>query len=106
MKIAVLGGDGYCGWATALHLSRQGHSVAIVDNFLRRQWDRDVGSGNADAIRTLADRHRSVESATRQPNRSLRGRRTDYGFLSSMFREFQPEALVAFCRTAAPRRIR
>jgi UDP-sulfoquinovose synthase len=44
MKIAVLGGDGYCGWATALHLSAHGHSVAIVDNFLRRRgiaiWER------------------------------------------------------------------
>ncbi len=36
MKIAVLGGDGYCGWATALYLSQKGHSVAIVDNFVRR----------------------------------------------------------------------
>ena len=35
MKIAVLGGDGYCGWATALYLSKKGHSVAIVDNFAR-----------------------------------------------------------------------
>ena len=25
MRIAVLGGDGYCGWATALYLSNQGH---------------------------------------------------------------------------------
>ena len=33
MKIAVLGGDGYCGWATALYLSQKGHAVAIVDNY-------------------------------------------------------------------------
>ncbi len=43
MRIIVLGGDGYCGWATALYLSRQGHSVAIVDNFVRRQWDHELG---------------------------------------------------------------
>ena len=42
MKIAVLGGDGYCGWATALHLSQKGHEVAIIDNFLRRQWDDEL----------------------------------------------------------------
>ena len=36
MKICVLGGDGYCGWATALYLSRQGHTVSIVDSFVRR----------------------------------------------------------------------
>ena len=43
MKIAVLGGDGYCGWATALYLSNRGHSVAVVDNFIRRQWDFELG---------------------------------------------------------------
>jgi UDP-sulfoquinovose synthase len=37
MKVIVLGGDGYCGWATALSLPAKGHSVAIVDNFLRLQ---------------------------------------------------------------------
>ncbi len=42
MKIAVLGGDGYCGWATALYLSQRAHSVAIVDNFLRRLWDHEL----------------------------------------------------------------
>ena len=33
MKILVLGGDGYCGWPTAVHLSGAGHEVVIVDNF-------------------------------------------------------------------------
>ena len=33
-KVLVIGGDGYCGWATALHLSAQGYEVAIMDNFL------------------------------------------------------------------------
>ena len=38
----MLGGDGYCGWATALYLSAKGHRVAIVDNFIRRQWDSEL----------------------------------------------------------------
>ena len=49
MKIAVLGGDGYCGWATALYLSKRGHTVAIVDNFVRRLWDHELGRADADA---------------------------------------------------------
>jgi len=32
MKITVLGGDGYGGWATALSLSKTGHAVPIVDS--------------------------------------------------------------------------
>ena len=30
MKVLVLGGDGFCGWPTSLHLSRCGHEVVIV----------------------------------------------------------------------------
>ena len=56
MKIAVLGGDGYCGWATALYLSKQGHDVAIVDNFVRRQWDHELGAQTLTPIRPLSDR--------------------------------------------------
>ena len=43
MNITVLGGDGYCGWATALYLSERA-SVSIVDNFARRQWDHELGA--------------------------------------------------------------
>ena len=56
MKICVLGGDGYCGWATALYLSKQGHEVSVVDNFLRRQWDHELGVQTLTPIRPLAER--------------------------------------------------
>ena len=36
MRIIILGGDGYLGWPTAMHLSSIGHKVAVVDNYLRR----------------------------------------------------------------------
>ncbi|MBV9265022.1 MAG: NAD-dependent epimerase/dehydratase family protein [Acidobacteriaceae bacterium] len=42
MRILVLGGDGYCGWATALHLSQRGHDVGILDSLIRRDWDRQL----------------------------------------------------------------
>jgi UDP-sulfoquinovose synthase len=96
MKIAVLGGDGYCGWATALYLSRHGHSVAIVDNFLRRQWDRDLGVETLTPIRALAERLEVWNRLNGSPIQVFQGDVTDYEFLSSMFREFQPEALVHF----------
>ena len=43
MKILVLGGDGYLGWPTALHLSEVGHEVAVADNFARRGYDNELG---------------------------------------------------------------
>jgi NAD(P)-dependent dehydrogenase (short-subunit alcohol dehydrogenase family) len=41
-RILILGGDGYLGWPTALRFSRQGHSVAIVDNFAKRAWEQEL----------------------------------------------------------------
>jgi UDP-sulfoquinovose synthase len=42
MKVLVLGGDGFCGWPTALHLSKIGHDVIIVDNLSRRKIDIEL----------------------------------------------------------------
>ena len=43
MKVLILGGDGYLGWATAMYLSARGHAVGGIDNYLRRQLSRDIG---------------------------------------------------------------
>ena len=50
MKILVLGGDGYLGWPTALHLSERGHDVAVADNFARRQYDYELGADRSSLI--------------------------------------------------------
>jgi len=42
MRILILGGDGYLGWPTAMHLAAQGHEVVAVDSYLRRQLCREV----------------------------------------------------------------
>ncbi|NEQ17640.1 MAG: NAD-dependent dehydratase, partial [Moorea sp. SIO3E2] len=41
-KVVVLGGDGFCGWPTALHLSDTGHDIVIVDNLSRRNIDNEL----------------------------------------------------------------
>ncbi|MGD0692399.1 MAG: NAD-dependent dehydratase, partial [Acidimicrobiales bacterium] len=42
MKVLVLGGDGFCGWPTTLHLSDSGHDVIVVDNLSRREIDLEL----------------------------------------------------------------
>jgi UDP-sulfoquinovose synthase len=96
MRIAVLGGDGYCGWATALHLSKQGHTVAIVDNFARRQWDHELGAQTLTPIRPLTERLRVWRDLTGETIELATGDVTDYEFLSGFVREFEPEAIVHF----------
>jgi len=43
MRVFVLGGDGFCGWPTSLHLSSRGYDVTIIDNLSRRKIDVELG---------------------------------------------------------------
>jgi UDP-sulfoquinovose synthase len=56
MKVMVLGGDGFCGWPTALHLSACEMDVLIVDNMSRRQIDVELGADSLTPISSLEDR--------------------------------------------------
>ena len=96
MKICVLGGDGYCGWATALYLSGKGHAVAVVDNFLRRQWDFEVGAQSLTPIQPLSDRLRVWQELTGKSIEMFVGDVNDYDFLSGVIESFQPDAVVHF----------
>ncbi len=103
MKIGILGGDGYCGWATAVYLSERGHSVAIVDNFARRQWDHELGVQTLTPIRPLAERLRVWQQLTGCSIELFVGDVTDYDFLASSIKAFQPEAVIHFAeQRAAP----
>jgi UDP-sulfoquinovose synthase len=56
MKLLVLGGDGFCGWPTSLHLSALGHEVAIVDNLSRRKIDIELECDSLTPIRPMGER--------------------------------------------------
>ena len=96
MRICVLGGDGYCGWATALYLSGKGHTVSVVDNFIRRQWDFELGAQTLTPIRPLTDRLRAWRELTGRSIRMFAGDINDYEFLEDTIREFRPDAVVHF----------
>jgi UDP-sulfoquinovose synthase len=96
MKICVLGGDGYCGWATALYLSAKGHSVAIVDNFVRRLWDFELGAQTLTPIQPLTDRLRAWQELTGRSIRLFTGDVNDYEFLAGAIEDFQPDTVVHF----------
>jgi UDP-sulfoquinovose synthase len=96
MRIAILGGDGYCGWATALHLSSRGHEVAIIDSFARRHWDFELGVQTLTPIRPLPERLAVWQQLTGRVIESFIGDITEYDFLASMISEFRPDAIVHF----------
>jgi UDP-sulfoquinovose synthase len=96
MRIAILGGDGYCGWATALYLSSKGHTIAIIDNFVRRQWDFELGVQTLTPIRPLPERLVVWQELTGRTIETFVGDITDYEFLASTISAFKPEAVVHF----------
>ena len=104
MKITVLGGDGYCGWATALYLSKQGHAVSIVDNFARRQWDHELGVETLTPIRSLTERLRVWKALTGLRHRaSSPATSATTTSCPTVMREVQPDAVVHFAeQRAAP----
>jgi len=96
MRIIVLGGDGYCGWATALYLSGRGHAVTIVDNYLRRQWDHELGAQTLTPIQPLSERLRTWHQHTGKTIDLAVGDVCDYDFVYSTVKAVEPEAIVHF----------
>ena len=104
MKTLVLGGDGFCGWPTALHLSARGHDVMIVDNLSRRAIDLELEASSLTPIVPMGQRLAAWEE--------LSGRRIgferldvalDYAGLLRLIEREAPDAIVHFAeQRAAP----
>ena len=104
MKIAVLGGDGFCGWPASLHLSSLGHDVAIVDNLSRRRIDAELGAESLTPIATIDERlaawHEVAGSEIAFRNIDIA---QDYDGLLAFIEEFAPDAVIHFAeQRAAP----
>jgi UDP-sulfoquinovose synthase len=96
VRILVLGGDGYLGWPTALHLSARGHEVGVVDNFARRQYDFEMGVESLVSIASLQRRVRVWEEVSGLVVEPFVGDLTDADFVTQTLLTFRPEAVVHF----------
>ncbi|MGH9607936.1 MAG: NAD-dependent epimerase/dehydratase family protein [Terracidiphilus sp.] len=96
MKVLVVGGDGYCGWATALYLSERGFDVGIVDSLVRRHWDLTLGVDTLTPIAPIRHRVDRWAELTGKKMALFVGDITDYPFVQRFMREFEPEAIVHF----------
>ncbi|MGC5257093.1 NAD-dependent epimerase/dehydratase family protein [Gordonia sp. DT218] len=104
MRILVLGGDGFCGWPSALHLSAVGHDVTIVDSFVRRRIDDELGVTSLTPIHTLAERVDAWhEVSGREIGVAEIDVAHDYAALVELLASSRPEAVVHFAeQRAAP----
>lgn len=96
MRIIVAGGDGFCGWPTALYLSKLGHDVSIVDNMVRRRIDTELQSGSVTPILPLAERVAAWKELTGRTINVFEGDLLHYDFLAQVFEQVKPEAFVHF----------
>jgi UDP-sulfoquinovose synthase len=104
MKVLVLGGDGFCGWPTSLHLSQRGHDVVIVDNLSRRNIDNELEASSLTPIRPISQRLQTWKDLTGKEIRFYNFDIADnYHRLFSLMAEWQPQAVVHFAeQRAAP----
>lgn len=96
MKVLVIGGDGYCGWATALHLANRGYEVGILDSLVRRHWDNELCIETLTPIAPIQQRLQRWQDLTGKPIQLFVGDITNYEFLSKALHQFEPEAIVHF----------
>ncbi|MCL6516435.1 NAD-dependent epimerase/dehydratase family protein [Alicyclobacillus sp.] len=96
MRILIAGGDGFCGWPTALYFSERGHEVAIADSMIRRKWDEELGTQSLTPIASLEERVKAWKEITGRDIRVFVGDLTEYEFVESVFRQFEPEAIVHY----------
>jgi UDP-sulfoquinovose synthase len=104
MKIAIMGGDGFVGWPTSLHLSNAGHEIHIIDNLSRRWIDTELGVQSLTPMDSIQERTRIWHAETgRKIHFHLIDLAQDYQLLKNWLAEERPDAIVHFAeQRAAP----
>jgi UDP-sulfoquinovose synthase len=103
MRVLILGGDGYLGWPTAMHLAAHGHQVAVVDNYLRRRLCREENVEPLFSVPNLHERVGIWESVSGYGVPVFIGDLTHWDFVEEVFRAFTPEGIVHYAeQPAAP----
>jgi UDP-sulfoquinovose synthase len=101
MRVLILGGDGYLGWPTALRFSARGHEVAVVDDFSRRRWHEEAGTGSLTPIADLDRRIAAWKEVSGEEIRSFVGPVQDGDFLDEVVAEILPETVVHYGQQAS-----
>ena len=103
MRVLILGGDGYLGWPTAMHLTAKGHEVAVVDNYLRRRICKEENVEPLFEVPNLHERVALWEESTGYKIPVFIGDLNQWDFVEEIFKAFAPEALVHYAeQPAAP----
>ena len=104
MKVIILGGDGFCGWPTSLHLSNLDFEVIIVDNLSRRNIDNELEVSSLTPIAPIGQRLSTWKNVT---GKEIKFHNIDiaeeYDRLLNLISTEKPDAIVHFAeQRAAP----
>lgn len=103
MKIVVFGGDGFCGWPTALELASAGHQIIIADNLSRRRIDNELSSGSLTAIASIETRISVAKNLIGNIDFKFIDVAQDPRGVVALLKETRPDAIVQFAeQRAAP----
>lgn len=102
--VFVLGGDGFCGWPTTLHLSRLGHDVHVLDNLARRKADVEL---EIESLTPIVSVSRRLEAWKRETGNTVAYHAidlaTEYDRFVQLLNQHQPDVIVHFAeQRAAP----
>ncbi len=96
-KVIIIGGDGFCGWPTTLHLSNLGYDVEIIDNLSRRKIDTSLQIGSLTPIRSISERISTWQKKTRKKiefhNINIA---TEYRRFENLLKEKNPHTIIHF----------
>ena len=96
MRVVIIGGDGYLGWPTAMHLSAAGHEVSIIDNFTRRNMHTERGTASLTPILSIQERVSVWQELTGNVIQAHVADINDYGRLKSLFESIRPDGIVHY----------
>lgn len=96
-KILILGGDGFCGWPTALGLSMEGYEVTIIDNLSRRKIDVELEVDSLTPIRPINQRIKTFKDITgKQINFIYLDVSKEYDRLVYVILKEKPDVIIHF----------
>jgi UDP-sulfoquinovose synthase len=96
MNVLILGGDGYLGWATAMHMSARGHNTTVIDNYLRRQLSKQINKDPLIEVPNLHSRAEIWKAASGHEVDVRIGELSDYAFLVDVVKDVMPDVIIHY----------
>lgn len=95
-KILIIGGDGYLGWPTAMHLSKKGHKVSVLDNFSKRRIENEEGVSPLWSVPTLHERVNTWKKVTDISITLYVGDLLNEKFIYQILEKEQPDTIIHY----------